>query len=144
MGGDALDHAVAFLKQRDGIDKMLKLMRYAVQLSAHKMLLLDPTSVTGAKLKHLDASTAVARKFVRLGKFLGNAKELRALLLANDALASARARGAVGDRPESAGARRLGRAALLTNRIGIACQGVQLVYNFLEQGNWAIKTGLIR
>jgi hypothetical protein len=43
MAGDGLDHAVAFLKQRDGIDKALKLMRYAAQLSAHNMLLLDAT-----------------------------------------------------------------------------------------------------
>ena len=31
---DVLDHAVDFLKTRDGMDKMLKLMRYAAALTA--------------------------------------------------------------------------------------------------------------
>ena len=84
-------------------------------------------SVTGAKLKSLDASTAVTRKFIRLGKFLGNAKELRVLLLANDALALTagdtrrRDRGGVhGD--STAAAARLSRAVLLANRLGGAVQ----------------------
>eukprot|EP00740_Mantoniella_antarctica_P001579 CAMPEP_0181349086 /NCGR_PEP_ID=MMETSP1106-20121128/535_1 /TAXON_ID=81844 /ORGANISM="Mantoniella antarctica, Strain SL-175" /LENGTH=261 /DNA_ID=CAMNT_0023461449 /DNA_START=243 /DNA_END=1024 /DNA_ORIENTATION=+ len=162
LGGserDGLDHAVAFLKQRDGLDKMLKLMRYAAQLSAHHVLLRDPTSVTGAKLRNLDASTSVTRKFIRLGKFLGNAKELRVLLHANVAIVSASnsssrdandgARSSSSSGGSTAAvaasaAARLGHAALLTNRLGIACQSVQLLYNFLEQGNWAVKTGLIR
>jgi hypothetical protein len=155
---------VAFLKQRDGLDKMLKLMRYAAQLSAHHVLLRDPTSVTGAKLRNLDASTSVTRKFIRLGKFLGNAKELRVLLRANVTIVSAsnsssRDANDVARSSSSSGggsgsgsaaaaaasaAARLGHAALLTNRLGIACQSVQLLYNFLEQGNWAVKTGLIR
>ena len=69
--GDDLDHAVAFLKTRDGLDKALKLMRYAAMIGAGSLLRADPRSVTGAKLRGLDASTAVARKYLRLGKFLG-------------------------------------------------------------------------
>jgi hypothetical protein len=43
----------------------------------------------GSKLKGLDKSTSLTRKALRLGKFLGNAKDLRALLHANTALTSA-------------------------------------------------------
>ena len=84
--GDDLDHAVAFLKTRDGLDKALKLMRYAAMIGAGSLLRADPRSVTGAKLRGLDASTAVARKYLRLGKFLGNARDLRALLRSHQAL----------------------------------------------------------
>ena len=70
---DGLDHAVAFLKQRDGLDKLLKLTRYAAKLGAYNLLLKDPASVVGGKLKGLDASTSVTRKALRLGKFLGMA-----------------------------------------------------------------------
>ena len=38
------------------------------------------------ELRGLDASTAVARKYLRLGKFLGNARDLRALLRSHQAL----------------------------------------------------------
>ena len=71
---DELDHAVAFLKTRDGLDKSLKLLRYAAMLGAFGA---DPRGVAGSKLRHLDRSTATARKFLRLGKFLGNARDLR-------------------------------------------------------------------
>ena len=76
---DELDHAVAFLKTRDGLDKSLKLMRYAAMLGAFGV---DPRGVAGSKLRDLDRSTAVARKFLRLGKFLGNARDLARALRA--------------------------------------------------------------
>lgn len=145
MSGDGLDHAVALLKQRDGVDKCLKLMRYAAQFTAYNVLLVDPGSVVGAKLKDLDASSAVARKFLKLGKFLGNAKEIRALLRAHASLAETTDHDRGGaSHPRTGTLTFPGLAALLTHRLSIACQGTMLAYNFLEQGNWAVKTGLIR
>ena len=53
-GGDELDHAVAFLKTRDGLDKALKLMRYASMIGSLHALRLDPRSVAGEKLRRLE------------------------------------------------------------------------------------------
>ena len=58
-------------------------------LTSHNLLLQDPSSLMGSKLKGLDKSTSLTRKALRLGKFLGNAKDLRALLRANTTLTSA-------------------------------------------------------
>ena len=140
MPGDALDHSVAFLKQRDGLDKTLKLMRYVSAIAAYNILADDPSSVTGTKLRKLDKSTGITRKYLKLGKFLGNLKELRALLRAGE-IASRPRSAQVGNRtPDLA----LASAATFANRLNIASQLAQLVYNFAEQLNWAAKIGLIR
>ena len=141
--GDDLDHAVAFLKTRDGLDKALKLMRYAAMIGAGSLLRADPRSVTGAKLRGLDASTAVARKYLRLGKFLGNARDLRALLRSHQALTGrTNAVAALVARIESDSP--AGRLALRANRLAIACQAAQLAYYFVEQFAWAKSVGLVR
>ena len=140
MPGDALDHSVAFLKQRDGLDKTLKLMRYVSAIAAYNILADDPSSVTGTKLRKLDKSTGITRKYLKLGKFLGNLKELRSLLRAGE-IASRTRSAQVGNRtPDLA----LASAATFANRLNIASQLAQLVYNFAEQLNWAAKIGLIR
>ena len=59
---------MAFLKQRDGLDKTLKLMRYVSSIAAYNILADDPSSVTGTKLQ-LDKSTGITRKYLKLGKF---------------------------------------------------------------------------
>mmetsp|Transcript_1880 Transcript_1880/g.8334 ORF Transcript_1880/g.8334 Transcript_1880/m.8334 type:complete len:320 (+) Transcript_1880:153-1112(+) len=140
MGGDALDHSVAFLKQRDGLDKTLKLMRYVSAIAAYNILADDPSSVTGTKLRKLDKSTGITRKYLKLGKFLGNLKELRALLRAGEMASRQRIAPAGNRTPDAA----LASAAAFANRLNIASQLAQLVYNFAEQLNWAAKIGLIR
>lgn len=141
MGGpDALDHSVAFLKQRDGLDKTLKLMRYVSAIAAYNILADDPSSVTGTKLRKLDKSTGITRKYLKLGKFLGNLKELRALLRAGEIASRQRIAPAGNRTPDAA----LASAAAFANRLNIASQLAQLVYNFAEQLNWAAKIGLIR
>ena len=65
---DELEHAVAFLKNRDGLDKSLKLMRYAAMLVAFGF---DAGGTTGGKLRKIDESTAVARKAGKNGPAVG-------------------------------------------------------------------------
>jgi hypothetical protein len=40
-------------------------------------------------------------------------------------------------------ARQRHRASVTVNNLAVACQGVQLAYNLLEQGNWATRTRLV-
>jgi hypothetical protein len=144
---DELDHAVAFLKTRDGLDKSLKLLRYAAMLGAFGA---DPRGVAGSKLRHLDRSTATARKFLRLGKFLGNARDLRSHWRARERLIEkTQSSGAV-----AAKVRRIEETetrafdahthALHLNRLNIGCSGASLAYYFLEQFVWAKAVGLIQ
>jgi hypothetical protein len=76
----------AYVKKRDGVDKLLKLMRYTAALAA-----LGGQSAGGrreggqgllgvelvARLSRLESTLGVARKALRMGKFLGNAVSLR-------------------------------------------------------------------
>lgn len=142
-GGDELDHAVAFLKTRDGLDKALKLMRYASMIGSLHALRLDPRSVAGEKLRRLEGSTALTRKFLRLGKFLGNAQQLRALARAHASLASPPS-GTVARSVARIEGAAPARAALRLNRLAIGCQGAQLAYYFVEQFTFASKVGLAR
>lgn len=142
-GGDELDHAVAFLKTRDGLDKALKLMRYASMIGSLHALRLDPRSVAGEKLRRLEGSTALTRKFLRLGKFLGNAQQLRALARAHASLASPPS-GTVARSVARIEGAAPARAALRLNRLAIGCQGAQLAYYFVEQFTFASKVGLVR
>jgi hypothetical protein len=156
-----LDHAVAFLKNRDGLDKSLKLMRYAAMLGSFAT---DPRGVTGMKLRDLDQSTGVARKFLRLGKFLGNASDLRKHLKTNDEL-SKTMKSACDDakNQQSSGTvakkvakiesedldtlerkKRTNRELARLNGLAIGCSSASLVYYFLEHFVWARKVGLIR
>ena len=143
---DELDHAVAFLKTRDGLDKSLKLLRYAAMLGAFGV---DPRGVAGSKLRDLDRSTATARKFLRLGKFLGNARDLRVHWRARERLIEKTPAGAVAAKVRrieetETRARDAHGNALRLNRLNIGCSGASLAYYFLEQFVWAKAVGLIR
>jgi len=143
---DELDHAVAFLKTRDGLDKSLKLLRYAAMLGAFGV---DPRGVAGSKLRDLDRSTATARKFLRLGKFLGNARDLRVHWRARERLIEKTPAGAVAAKVRrieetETRARDAHANALRLNRLNIGCSGASLAYYFLEQFVWAKAVGLIR
>lgn len=74
-----LDHTVSFLNQKDGIDKVLKTVRYAAGLGA--LVVKDEDD----RLKKIDATLSTCRKALRLGKFLSNVKKLRDLKDKKDA-----------------------------------------------------------
>eukprot|EP00271_Cylindrocystis_brebissonii_P006433 TRINITY_DN19229_c0_g1_i1.p1 TRINITY_DN19229_c0_g1~~TRINITY_DN19229_c0_g1_i1.p1 ORF type:complete len:255 (-),score=38.82 TRINITY_DN19229_c0_g1_i1:56-820(-) len=108
-----VDHAVLFLKKRDGIDKALKIARYTSKLLLATRLK-GSTTEFAKSLKSFETSVGVSRKAFRLGKFLQNVSELRnksptSLLSLLDILANA----------------------------GEGC------YYFIEQFVWLVKAGAI-
>jgi len=84
---DALDVAVTLLKRREGIDKTMKLARYALILAVSEAETRarrdDSVLVSTSTAEFIRAGTALerslgnARRALRLGKFLGNVAELR-------------------------------------------------------------------
>ena len=76
MKADTLDKTVAFLAKRDGIDKTLKILRYAGRLA------LATTSFEGnTRLQSFESSIGTSRKAYRLGKFLQNVNNARKIPL---------------------------------------------------------------
>ncbi|CAL56228.1 Peroxisomal biogenesis factor 11 [Ostreococcus tauri] len=132
---DALDVAVALLKKRDGVDKVLKLFRYATifAVSEAKRMSRTAKDSSGAEsvtvTEFIRAGTALersigsARRVYRVGKFLGNAQDLR------DAIAEA----------EASGKRGYGRFL----NAACACAALEGAYYFLEQGVWLSRAGVV-
>eukprot|EP00850_Spirogloea_muscicola_P017044 SM000142S00558 [mRNA] locus=s142:318880:320429:- [translate_table: standard] len=112
-GGDLLDHAVAFLQRRDGVDKALKLCRYSCKLLLATALLDSPTELA-ARLKAFEASVGTSRKAFRLGKFLQDVNVLRRTRLAT-------------------------RDGLLE----LVASGGEGLYYFVEQFVWLVKAGAL-
>lgn len=73
---DLLDTTVAYLKQREGIDKTLKIIRYTARLVAATA---PPNSAAAARCENLQAALGSARKAYRLGKFLQHVSAWRRL-----------------------------------------------------------------
>lgn len=73
---DLLDTTVAYLKQREGIDKTLKIIRYTARLVAATA---PPKSAAAQRCENLQAALGSARKAYRLGKFLQHASAWRRL-----------------------------------------------------------------
>lgn len=73
---DLLDVTVAYLKQREGIDKTLKIIRYTARLVAATS---PPKSELQQRCENLQASLGSARKAYRLGKFLQHVSAWRRL-----------------------------------------------------------------
>jgi len=129
---DALDVAVTLLKRREGIDKTMKLARYALILAVSEAETRarrnDSVLVSTSTAEFIRAGTALerslgnARRALRLGKFLGNVAELR------DVVREAEADG-------KRGWRRWASAAA-------ACAALEGAYYFLEQGVWLSKAGV--
>mmetsp|Transcript_22785 Transcript_22785/g.57947 ORF Transcript_22785/g.57947 Transcript_22785/m.57947 type:complete len:249 (-) Transcript_22785:843-1589(-) len=71
---DTLDHTIAFLQKREGIDKTLKLIRYTSRLVA---AVSPKDSDTFARFSALEKSVGQSRKAYRLGKFLQDFNNLR-------------------------------------------------------------------
>mmetsp|Transcript_13056 Transcript_13056/g.15739 ORF Transcript_13056/g.15739 Transcript_13056/m.15739 type:complete len:245 (+) Transcript_13056:116-850(+) len=70
----------SFLKKREGIDKVLKLVRYTSRLYSYKLLAEEASNPLGLKLKNLDSHLGTTRKALRLGKFVSNVIALRKAL----------------------------------------------------------------
>lgn len=104
-----------FLKKREGIDKVLKLTRYASKLAGHQ---LGDGSELGARLKLLDSHLGVTRKAFRLGKFLGNGLDVQKAL-----------------RAEQFG---------IVEGLQAAGAAADTVYYFLEQVMWLLKAGVVK
>lgn len=109
---DLLDRSVAFLQKRDGIDKLLKILRYSVQLLLSTSVL-DPSSERRKKLKSFETSVGVSRKALRLGKFLQDLNDLR----------------------------RAPSLATVEGVLELIASGGEGVYYFAEQFIWLVKAG---
>ncbi|XP_006651300.2 peroxisomal membrane protein 11-3 [Oryza brachyantha] len=72
---DFLVHVEAYLSRRDGVDKLLKISRYAARLALAAGPLPPAAS---ARLKPFESSVGLSRKAFRLGKFVQNVNALRA------------------------------------------------------------------
>lgn len=116
-GGDRdfLLHLEAYLARRDGVDKLLKLSRYAAKIVLSTSL---PSESLSPRLRAFESSVGLSRKAFRLGKFVHDVNALRA---------------AAGS-PTSAD-RLLAAAA--------AAYGGEGLYFFLEQFVWLSKAGLL-
>ena len=108
---DALDLVVAYLKKRDGTDKVLKVLRYASRVLLATTLT-DPTSAAAARARSFETAIGDARKCYRLGKFLQGVNELR---------------------------RVDGRAP--TAPLAVLAHAGDAAYYFLEQFTWLIRAG---
>lgn len=111
---DFLNHLEAYLAKRDGVDKLLKLSRYATKIIVASSVLPD-ASPSNSRLKSFESSVGLSRKAFRLGKFVQDINALR-----NSHLDSKQ-------------------EILLT----IIAYGGEGLYYFVEQFIWLAKSGLI-
>ncbi|KAL5209684.1 hypothetical protein ABZP36_005307 [Zizania latifolia] len=72
---DFLVHVEAYLSRRDGVDKLLKISRYAARLALSAGPLPPASS---ARLKSFESSVGLSRKAFRLGMFVQSVNALRA------------------------------------------------------------------
>lgn len=72
---DFLAHLEAYLARRDGVDKLLKISRYAARLALAAGPPLPPAA--SARLKSFESSVGLSRKAFRLGKFVQDVNALR-------------------------------------------------------------------
>jgi hypothetical protein len=73
---DFLVHLEAYLARRDGVDKHLKISRYASRLALAAGPPLPPAA--SARLKSFESSVGLSRKAFHLGKFVQSVNALRA------------------------------------------------------------------
>ncbi|EYU45116.1 hypothetical protein MIMGU_mgv1a023225mg [Erythranthe guttata] len=66
---DFLTHLEIYLAKRDGVDKLLKISRYATKIVIASAVL-DHSPPLTARLKSFESSVGVSRKAFRLGKFI--------------------------------------------------------------------------
>ncbi|OVA18660.1 Peroxisomal biogenesis factor 11 [Macleaya cordata] len=111
---DFLNHLEAYLAKRDGVDKLLKISRYASKIIIASSIIPE-TLPLNRRLKSFESSVGVSRKAFRLGKFV---QDLNALRTANL------------DSNED-------------KILSILAYGGEGLYYFVEQFVWLAKSGLI-
>lgn len=114
---DFLKHLEAYLAKRDGVDKLLKISRYASKLIISSSVLPQSHPLT-RRLKSFESSVGLSRKAFRLGKFIQDVNALRSA--AREVNHS--------------------RQFLL---LSVLAYGGEGVYYFIEQIVWLAKSGLI-
>ncbi|KAF3790669.1 Peroxisomal membrane protein 11A [Nymphaea thermarum] len=110
---DLTDHLEAYLARRDGVDKLLKISRYAAKLALASSLTAGRPDLH-RRLKSFDSSVGVSRKAFRLGKFVQDLNALKRTRLDS------------------------GKGVL-----GLIAYGGEGAYYFVEQFVWLAKAGLI-
>ncbi|KAI3962055.1 hypothetical protein MKW92_005748 [Papaver armeniacum] len=111
---DFLTHLEVYLAKRDGIDKLLKISRYASKFILASSVLPE-TLILNQRLKSFESSVGVSRKAFRLGKFVQDLNSLR-----NSNLDSNEEK-----------------------VLSIIAYGGEGLYFFVEQFIWLTKSGLI-
>uniref|UniRef100_A0A803LP09 Uncharacterized protein n=1 Tax=Chenopodium quinoa TaxID=63459 RepID=A0A803LP09_CHEQI len=115
--GDFLKHLEAYLAKRDGVDKLLKISRYASKFIISSSLLPHAHPLT-RRLKSFESSVGLSRKAFRLGKFIQDVNALRSV----------------------AREKNQSRQFLLLSLLAYGGEGI---YYFVEQIVWLSKSGLI-
>ncbi|XP_058081191.1 peroxisomal membrane protein 11A [Magnolia sinica] len=113
-GRDFLAHLESYLAKRDGVDKLLKISRYASKIILSSSLL-PQSHPLYPRLKSFESSVGLSRKAFRLGKFVQDVNALRSAHLDS---------------------RHRAILAVLT-------YGGEGFYYFVEQFVWLSKSGLI-
>ncbi|KAK8642456.1 hypothetical protein V6N13_011798 [Hibiscus sabdariffa] len=111
---DFLNHLETYLAKRDGVDKLLKISRYATKIILASSVLPETLPLT-RQLKSFESSVGLSRKAFRLGKFVQDVNALR-----NSHLDS--------------------KEEILLSIIAYGGEGL---YYFVEQFIWLAKSGLI-
>lgn len=111
---DFLLHLETYLSRRDGVDKLLKISRYAAKIALASSL---PPETLKPRLKSFESSVGLSRKAFRLGKFIQDVNALH-----------------------SSSSRSISAVDLL---LSTAAYGGEGVYYFLEQLVWLSKSGLL-
>ncbi|KAK5831755.1 peroxisomal membrane protein 11A [Gossypium arboreum] len=113
-GKDFLNHLEVYLAKRDGVDKLLKISRYATKIILASSVLQETVPLT-RQLKSFESSVGLSRKAFRLGKFVQDVNALR-----NSHFDS--------------------KEEILLSVIAYGGEGL---YYFVEQFIWLAKSGLI-
>ncbi|KAJ7966720.1 Peroxisomal membrane protein like [Quillaja saponaria] len=75
-GRDFFNHLEAYLAKRDGVDKLLKISRYATKIILASSVLPE-NQILNQRLKSFESSVGVSRKAFRLGKFVQDLNAIR-------------------------------------------------------------------
>ncbi|KAK6792872.1 hypothetical protein RDI58_011953 [Solanum bulbocastanum] len=111
---DFLIHLEAYLAKRDGVDKLLKISRYASKIILASSVIPESLPLS-LRLKSFESSVGVSRKAFRLGKFVQDVNALRSANISS-------------------------KEELL---LSILAYGGEGLYYFVEQFVWLGKAGLI-
>ncbi|XP_055835992.1 peroxisomal membrane protein 11A [Solanum dulcamara] len=111
---DFLIHLEAYLAKRDGVDKLLKISRYASKIILASSVIPESLPLS-LRLKSFESSVGVSRKAFRLGKFVQDVNALRSANVSS-------------------------KEDLI---LSILAYGGEGLYYFVEQFVWLGKAGLI-